>query len=109
MKYCCVRMKQAIEKDELRDCGGRWWYSDISMWVYDCPFCMRCPYCERKYENKSDFYITITCDRETVKKKSTAEVLETLKDEFKAAISTAPQAIERFKRNVGGVNAKKIG
>ena len=46
--YCCDEFEKALKEERLRPGIGRYWFYEISQWVYECPFCHTCPFCNRK-------------------------------------------------------------
>ena len=51
-------------------------------------------------QNSSDFYVTVTLDREAVKKYDIDKLMEILNDEIRAVLSTAKKALEKFKAKI---------
>ena len=54
--YCCDEFEKALKEERLRPGIGRYWFYEISAWVYECPFCHTCPFCNRKL-------VTVTRER----------------------------------------------
>lgn len=49
--YCCDEFEQALKDERLRPGIGRYWFYEISAWVYECPFCHTCPFCNRSQKS----------------------------------------------------------